>query len=396
MGLEGLGLRYMIKYKNALYVGCTTASQNIVVLKSTNGINWIPLYTTIPGNSTRAMAVHDGKLYMGVVSLDFNQATLLYVSEDPEKDGWLQIDVSGNPLKNPSGGINALASFNDHLYMAVEGPKGFEVWRTWGMHPEKDQWKLIVDKGAGDSLNQAVGSVGVFKNHLYVGSAMWLGVMSIDPEKAILPPKGFDVIRIDHKDNWELVVGGAPIDPGQPTVGCRGKALSGYPSGFGNLTNAYCWQIQKHGPELYIGTFDESVAYHTVIPLIFRLLEDRIPYETGNYFEALKNYLCYLISPLLPLIPSIKSGGNSLNILLKAFEKNFGFDLWKSHDGIHWFPVSLDGLGNKYNYGARTLFSASNEKLYLGTANPYEGCEVWVKSSRLPFIKEDFHIQSVF
>ncbi|MGD6818509.1 hypothetical protein ACQCVE_15725 [Metabacillus sp. 113a] len=68
-----------------------------------------------------------------------------------------------------------------------------------------------------------------------------------------------------------------------------------------------------------------------------------------------------------------------------------GFDLWKSGNGCIWLPVSLNGFGNPENYGVRNLFSSKNGKLYLGTANPFHGCEVWEKDSgkdpKLPLLQ---------
>ena len=55
----------------------------------------------------------------------------------------------------------------------------------------------------------------------------------------------------------------------------------------------------------------------------------------------------------------------------------FGFSLYSSSDGIHFDPVFLDGFNNRYNYGGRILFVDSQNDLYIGTANPYEGLEVW-------------------
>lgn len=58
-------------------------------------------------------------------------------------------------------------------------------------------------------------------------------------------PLGFDLIRIDENDNWDLVVGGKPIVPSSPSTGKRCvQSLSGYASGFDNLFNVYGWQIQ--------------------------------------------------------------------------------------------------------------------------------------------------------
>ena len=53
-----------------------------------------------------------------------------------------------------------------------------------------------------------------------------------------------------------------------------------------------------------------------------------------------------------------------------------GFDLFKTQDGVTWLPVTIDGLGDAGNYGARTMQSVG-DSLYLGTANPFEGLEVW-------------------
>lgn len=66
-------------------------------------------------------------------------------------------------------------------------------------------------------------------------------------------------------------------------------------------------------------------------------------------------------------------------LIMKLGYRVFGFDLWKTRDGVHWEAVSLNGLGNPYNYGIRMLFLSEDKKLYLGTANPFQGCEVWVK-----------------
>ena len=65
--------------------------------------------------------------------------------------------------------------------------------------------------------------------------------------------------------------------------------------------------------------------------------------------------------------------------ILEIFDKiNYprGFDMFMSNDGVHFIPVSLDGLGNGNNYGGRILIVSSDNDLYVGTANPYDGCEV--------------------
>ena len=59
------------------------------------------------------------------------------------------------------------------------------------------------------------------------------------------------------------------------------------------------------------------------------------------------------------------------------FSSPFGFSLYSSSDGIHFDPVFLDGFNNRYNYGGRILFVDSQNDLYIGTANPFYGCQLW-------------------
>lgn len=49
----------------------------------------------------------------------------------------------------------------------------------------------------------------------------------------------------------------------------------------------------------------------------------------------------------------------------------------KQKTPVHFSPVFLDGLSNPKNYGGRILYVDSQDDLYIGTANPFEGCEVW-------------------
>lgn len=178
---------------------------------------------------------------------------------------------------------------------------------------------------------------------------------------------------------------GIPVVPTHPTTGRRGLPLSGYPSGFGNLTNAYCWQIQAQGNELYLGTFSWSVMIPPFLPLLPDILKNLLFNNFNSFSEAVVSSVKYLsrtetgfsqmsIEKLLELLA---------NFINKLGQKTMGFDLWKTCDGVHWIPVSLNGLGNPYNYGARMLFLSSDGNLYLGTANPFQGCEVWLKPGEM-------------
>ncbi|HHV71330.1 MAG TPA: hypothetical protein GXX38_01800 [Clostridia bacterium] len=391
-----VGFRFMLPYttplgERALYAGCAVAGgNNVVILKSTDGQNWKPLRSGVAiGGSTRAMTVHQGRLYMTVLPGDETLVTetRLYVSTDPEKNDWQPVNLAGNNAKNPLGNGMILFSYNDHLYLGTALPGGFELWRTRGTLPETDNWKLVVDKGAGDGLNEVPLSVGFYKDYIYLGTALYFGFYSLNPEKRFVPPKGFDVIRINRNDEWELVIGGPPVLPTEPTTGRRGLPLSGLPSGFGNIFNGYCWQIQVQNNELYLGTFDWSVLIPPIAPLLIQFLKKRTRYNLDNYLANLTGFLRN-ISFSDPVLTRLAEERVWEGILEYLGRKTFGFDLWRSRDGIRWSPVSINGLGNPENYGARNLFLSSSGDLYLGTANPFNGCEVWVKkANKKPWLR---------
>ncbi|HEX2953247.1 MAG TPA: hypothetical protein VHR47_04600 [Bacillota bacterium] len=384
LGLSGL--RYMIRYttptgETALYAGSfKTGQPGVYLFKTEDGLNWRPLNPAImSGNSTRSIVNHQGKLYMSVIKSDQDMSgAYLYESEDPERDGWRQIDLDGTPGQNPSGGITTMLSYNSRLYLAVASPDGFELWRSIGTVPAKDQWKLVVDRGAGDAANQVPLTIGLFKDRIYVGTAIISGVASIDPNRRFSLPKGFDLVRVNRDDQWEVVIGGPPIIPTQPTTGTRSDPLSGQPSGFGNLFNAYCWQLRPYREQLYLGTFDMGVSYPPLLQSLADKYQSQIPYNLQNYGNLLEAYIKFLYrdNGLFQMLPWGQFGGN----FLQKFTESFGFDLWRSTEGLIWTPVSLDGLGNPYNYGARNLYVTDENRLYLGTANPFQGCEVWTDS----------------
>lgn len=360
-----IGFRFMINYRNALYAGALTPlSPNLLVLKSTNGTEWKAL-SPVQGYSTRAMVEHNGKLYMGALPLSGVSAAQLFVSSDPETDGWTKIEF-GETDKKPRGNIDLLLSFNNHLYVATALPTGFELWRTAGAEPQKDDWIQVVDQGAGDARNEHPWSIGVFKDYIYIGTAIEVAIKSIDPSNPIVAPKGFDVIRVDKNDSWELVIGGKPVVATQPTTGVRGLPLSGYPSGFGDITNGYCWQLQAFGDHLYLGTWSWNDLIPPFVPYIPEILLSRLA-NSEAIIAGINEFLSFF-SPII------------VEKMYQIGERFIGFDLWKTEDGIRWEPVSLNGFDNPFNYGVRILFASSEGKLYVGTANPFEGCEVWVKS----------------
>ena len=67
----------------------------------------------------------------------------------------------------------------------------------------------------------------------------------------------------------------------------------------------------------------------------------------------------------------------------KLRASNPGFELFVSSDGEQFNRILSDGIDDSFNYGGRT-FVISDKKLYLGTANPFYGAQLWHVDKRGP------------
>ena len=54
-----------------------------------------------------------------------------------------------------------------------------------------------------------------------------------------------------------------------------------------------------------------------------------------------------------------------------------GFDLFYSDDGLHFEPYTVNGMGDKNNYGGRVILPTADYGLFLFTANPFTGAQIW-------------------
>lgn len=235
-----MGFRAMITHKtyNSCSIYAASMGEKVKLFKSDDGCHWIKIDTScISGTSSRALASFNGRLYMATLESGIGGTTpLLYSSPDPEIEPFKLVinPQSKNFISslNPMGGIDALNVFNNKLYVGISTPEGAEVWRSKNLNPGTNKWVKVADKGFGDSMNSNIMSTGRFKDHLYVAVTKQFPL-------ALFVPFGFDLIRIDKNDNWQLVVGGKPLSPSVPSKGKRNKSLSGFNSGFNNMFNVY-------------------------------------------------------------------------------------------------------------------------------------------------------------
>lgn len=229
IGFRGPMVTFTDKWgEEAIYTARAGAlPPNNVILKSTDGVNWervrtpsiicnLPPYMGTP----RAMAVHNGKLYVGAgEAKQTGGGPFIWATDDPvtatdlcsPPHNWeLVADFSGfGPGTNTA--VGSLASFNGYLYAGLDNKEtGFQVWRSNAQSPSDPSlasgWTQIVNFGAGDMHNWRAACMDILDNQLYVGS---LSLPGGPPGGApgFLLPKGFEIIRIDTSDDWELVVG---------------------------------------------------------------------------------------------------------------------------------------------------------------------------------------------
>jgi hypothetical protein len=280
------------------------------------------------------------------------------------------------------GGDNSeiyyLTVFNNHLYAStVNLVTGFEVWKTDGTSDGtgKYVWTRVIKNGFGDTWNQYGMTMAVFADYLYLGTAVGIGMVMKDGQ--VVGTRAIEIIRIDKDDNAELIVGAKqasdPVDGGpNPRI-----PTSGMGAGFGNPFNVYAWNMNVYKDCLYVGTFDLSV-------FVIGALEKN---------PELLRFFMHIYAPgdlafppeILDAIINSRFTPEVLELMKKLFG---GGDLWKSCDGVHWMPVTLNGFGNPLNYGIREVIPVQingiDTALAVGTANPFTGrpnggCEVWLE-----------------
>ena len=106
-------------------------------------------------------------------------------------------------------------------------------------------------------------------------------------------------------------------------------------------------------------------------------------YEIEALYEDTKESLT---DDIISEIEEILSIININNI--KCYFATKGFDLLVSEDGVNFQVITRNGFNDKYNHGLRT-FQATEEGLFLGTANPFYGTQLWLLKDKDSFVEDD-------
>lgn len=348
------GFRSMLSYRNQcdgkkyLYAGGRGDTTSLWRSATGEPGSWEQFWVSDQTGSIRGLTVHKGLLYMSFYN-DYamvdksadgdslpkaDEGSAVILATDGDRVWTVMNDGFGN---RRNVGIFTLESFNGWLYAGTHNPlQGAEVWKLEGPDPAAPPVRII-KRGGPRWMNEAFMTMCVWGDHLYVGAQASFIMRMVGGLKAA------DVVRIDRNDHWEAVTG-----PG---------SVADERSGFGERSNAYIWSMCEHDGWFYVGTYDimPGLSYmltHPGFMLGIMGLGGKAAEAEGDKLLAL----------------------TTLEMVL--WRKNAGFDLYKTRDGLKWYCVTADGLGNHENYGLRTMKSA-NGTLFLGTANPYEGLEIW-------------------
>jgi len=341
-GFRGMALMTEKSGEHALYAaagGFTFAAKQPLMMRSTNGVTWTPVYAPATmGRESRALFAHHGKLYVGVgySGLAAPVAAGAWASSEPtDPTSWTKV-IDFPTLDPTNTNTVSFATYSGRLYAGTENRTGFQVWRSTTVDPMGNaDWQKVVTGGAGVSMNEWAGTMKVFDGRLYVGS------MHVPGISGSTEVKGFDLIRISPQDTWELVIGN-PRTAAAP-AGARTMApTSGQPSGMGNPLNLYCWSLAVQNGRLYLGTFDLTTMLKLADP-------------SGQQIAAMLK---------LPLEQ------------VQALFTTAGGDLYSTRDGDSWRMLTQTGFGNQYDYGFRNIVAAPS-RLYFGMSDPFYGCEVW-------------------
>jgi hypothetical protein len=276
--------------------------------------------------SFRTMLTFNRKLFVapvgtvsgGVMDRNFGDIALLYVSDDPAGGRWeLAMEPGFGDPTNKS--VFSMAVFNGHLYAGTGNPeRGFEVWKTRARGKPPFKWTRVITQGAGRyNLNEVATTMAAFGDAVYVGS----GIPGLGYDKAHdVGPAAAELIRIDADDRWELIVGSPRFSPNGLKL-----PLSLQEPGFDDPENSALWAMAEHDGVLYVGT-----------------------HHCGSFKKALAG----------------------------RPELDGGFQLWASADCEDWTAITLDGFGDPYATGVRTLVSTP-QGLFLGTSTHREIEKFW-------------------
>ena len=158
-----------------------------------------------------------------------------------------------------------------------------------------------------------------------------------------------------------------------------GDFLGELESAQGYLSDTDAVTLADEGDADYASNIEDKIQYHQQFADYYEALLKRFE-ELEKKYELPEN-VRKQIEKLLngQTLEDIKSVIKCLEYMKDATR---GFDLYVTDDGVSFDTVTVDGFGDPYNHGLRT-FAATNRGLCIGTANPFNGTQVWIQRGDL-------------
>ena len=338
----------------------------------------------------RGIAEHRGKLYAGAEEI--YQTSIPSSQPDgmgTSTEGWIPVatsdDLNGTAVWDLLSYKGYLYSFNSQLEnMDSEGFSVYKGYFAGKDHPQANEagwvWETIVgEEGiypcSVGHIKPNAASPFLFDEMVYVGTQasmpealMGLVADASDPQvsvqeafqnfRSLLDPP--QIYRFDENDNWELIIGDSSENLDLYGNRIFHDRLGNYGGGFfnpgplqilaGDSENysflQYIWRMEPYGGKLYCTTFD--------IRVFLRYLTNFI--SDADQLSQVEDLLSKI-----DLYNADPAGSN----------------IYSSKDGLTWVPEMNNGFGDPYNYGGRTI-KATDQGLFVGTANPFWGAQVWL------------------
>lgn len=360
---------------------------------------YIAAYRSGLCSGIRGMCVYDGQLIISCVTTEGSVICATKTPEDP--DSFRVIARDADLFHYPAyhytdsiygGSIFDMTQFGDSLYVSIctgtpenapdentmqsfalvrgdVGSDGGWTWTAVAGDREEDGARYPFGLDPRRTRSGAA-NLTVFQDHLYIGEyndeEIAVERMLFDNDFRFMNAnfdQSINLYRMDHEENVELVVGDAGgMFP-------RGS-LSGLGSGFGRKENQYVWKMQVYDGKLYVGTYDASSF---LLPVDEYVNDPAASRDWKDKVDAYVRQLCGEEKGSAP-----QGLAECARYLAQA---DFGFDLYVTEDGVHFETITTDGFGDPFNHGCRS-FGVTNEGLFVGTANPFCGAQVWKLSEK--------------
>lgn len=387
------GYRMAAEFNDKLYfVGSGYPTNNLVEIDPINNTSNVVFESTALDSAfstgIRGLYVYDNQLIMSMSSdtSDIKGVRILTTS-NPSSGEWTEIANQDTFLDLPAcykrdgingGGIWDIVSFNGYLYVSivtsktdpdtlVNNKQGFAMFRGSKEEDGTWSWKMIIgDKNQGALYDFGLG-------------VKESGFTQLTNGELINMPKDEFIRKLNLvKELIELLIS---KDVNLVTEEKQIELYNANTNSIDELVGAL---------DLLENNLDETAVNNTEARNTNESIIDMY-YEIEALYEETKESLTNdIISEIEEILSIININNIKCYFAINEYCKNAtkGFDLLVSEDGVNFQVITRNGFNDKYNHGLRT-FQATEEGLFLGTANPFYGTQLWLLKDKDSFVEDD-------